>query len=221
MTKSPITHAIFDLDGTLLDTESLYSEAARIVCSRHGGAYSLEIKRAVMGGDTLSGALHTIEALGLPIEPSRYIEERERELHLLLDRVVPMAGAVALVEGLRARNIPIAVATSGHRAITERKLQDQPFLHELSALVCGDDPRLQRPKPFPDIYLLAAGELAADPRTCLVIEDSLNGLRAGLAAGMRTVALVDRRWGFEPSLFAAAEQVVHDLTELKLTNFGL
>jgi HAD superfamily hydrolase (TIGR01509 family) len=221
MTEPAIRHAIFDLDGTLLDTEALYTQAARTVCTRYGGQYTLAIKRRVMGGDTYEGASYTIQTLGLAIEPERYIEEREIELRLLLDQVVPMAGAVALVESLRARGIPIAVATSGHREITERKLLRQPFLAQLDALVCGDDPRLARPKPQPDIYLLAARDLGAEPSTCLVVEDSLNGLRAGLAAGMRTVALVDPRWGFEPSVFGAAERIVHTLSDLQLSHLGL
>jgi pseudouridine-5'-monophosphatase len=221
MSLPAITHAIFDLDGTLLDTESLYTDAAVRVCKRYGAEYTLEIKRTVMGGDTLKGATHTVKTLQLPIDPTRYIEEREHELHALLDQVVPMSGAVALVEALRARAIPIAVATSGHRAITEQKLRDQHFLHQIDALVCGDDPRLVHPKPAPDIYLLAAQQLGADPRSCLVVEDSLNGLRAGLAAGMRTVALVDPRWGFDPSVFGEAERIVHALGELELAHLGL
>ena len=217
----PIRHAIFDLDGTLLDTEPLYSEAAMAVCRRYGAEYTLAIKRVVMGGDTFEGAAYVIKTLGLPLEPAQYIEQRERELLPLLDRALPMAGASALLEALRARGIPVAVATSGHRPITMRKLAKQPFLHNLAALICGDDARLLRPKPAPDIYLLAARELGADASRCLVVEDSLNGLHAGLAAGMRTVALVDPRWGFDPSAFAAAERTVHALTELQLAQFGL
>jgi len=221
MTLAPITHAIFDLDGTLLDTETLYTEAAIVVCRRYGAEYSLEIKRTVMGGDTMVGAHHVVQTLALPIAPDQYIAEREVELHALLAQVVPMPGAIALLEALRARRIPIAVATSGHRAITQQKLQNQPFLKDLAALVCGDDPRLERPKPAPDIYLLAASELGADPGTCLVVEDSVNGLRAGLAAGMRTIALVDPRWGYDPSAFAAAHCVVSSLGELTLEQLGL
>lgn len=217
----PISHAIFDLDGTLLDTEALYTQAATAVCRRYGAEYTLEIKRAVMGGDTFEGASYTVKTLGLPLAPEHYIEQRERELYALLDGVAPMAGASALLDALRARNIPIAVATSGHRAITQRKLAKQPFLRELAVLICGDDERLARPKPAPDIYLLAAHELSADPARCLVVEDSLNGLRAGLQAGMRTVALVDPRWGFDPSVFAGAERIVHALHELELAHFGL
>jgi pseudouridine 5'-phosphatase len=221
MTKPPITHAIFDLDGTLLDTELLYTQAATAVCRRYGAEYTLAIKRLEMGGDTLEGASYTVKTLGLPIEPAHYVEQREQELYALLDSVVPMAYARELLDTLRARNIPIAVATSGHRAITMRKLAKQPFLNDLAALVCGDDAGLARPKPAPDIYLLAARELSAQPSRCLVVEDSLNGLRAGLLAGMRTVALVDPRWGFDPSAFAGAERIVHTLSELELADFGV
>jgi beta-phosphoglucomutase-like phosphatase (HAD superfamily) len=87
--------------------------------------------------------------------------------------------------------------------------------------VCGDDPRLKHPKPAPDIYLLAASELGADPSACLVVEDSINGLRAGLAAGMHTIALVDPRWGFDPAAFADAACVVDSLTHLTLEQLGL
>ncbi|MEY4512087.1 MAG: hypothetical protein RLZZ450_4209 [Pseudomonadota bacterium] len=221
MSQPAISHAIFDLDGTLLDTEHLYTEAAIAVCKRYGAQFTHEIKRAVMGGDTLAGAHYVVKTLALPIEPARYVAEREVELHALLSQVVPMPGAIALLELLRKRGIPIAVATSGHRAVTLRKLENQPFLQQLDALVCGDDPRLKHPKPAPDIYLLAASELGADPRTCLVVEDSVNGLLAGLAAGMHTIALVDPRWGFDPALFAEAAHVVGSLTDLTLEQLGL
>lgn len=221
MSHPIITHAIFDLDGTLLDTEQLYSDAASAVCKRHGAVYTDEIKRRVMGGDTMAGARYVVETLALPLEPAHYVAEREVELHALLARVAPMPGAIVLLELLRKRKIPIAVATSGHRAVTLRKLENQPFLQQLDALVCGDDARLKQPKPAPDIYLLAASELGADPRTCLVVEDSVNGLRAGLAAGMHTIALVDPRWGFHRAMFSEAAHVVDSLADLTLEQLGL
>jgi pseudouridine 5'-phosphatase len=216
----PITHAVFDLDGTLLDTEDLYSQAAKVVCARYDAVYTDAIKRAVMGGDTLRGAEYVVRELSLPITPKEYIAERELLLHELFANADPMPGAAALIAALRERNLPFAIATSGHRAITMHKLQKHAFLLEADVIVCGDDPRLENPKPAPDIFLLAARELRADPRRCLAVEDSLNGLRAALAAKMRTVALVDPRWGFEPSAFAEAERVIASLTELALPDFG-
>jgi pseudouridine 5'-phosphatase len=216
----PITHAVFDLDGTLLDTEDLYSQAAKAVCARHQAVYTDAIKRAVMGGDTLRGAEYVVRELALPISPQEYIAERELLLHELFANADAMPGAEALIAALRARNIPFAIATSGHRAITLHKLQRHSYLLEADAIVCGDDPRLAHPKPAPDIFLLAAQDLGAEPRRCLAVEDSLNGLRAALAANMRTVALVDPRWGFDPASFAEAERVIASLTELALPDFG-
>ncbi|HEY6877033.1 MAG TPA: HAD family phosphatase, partial [Polyangiales bacterium] len=139
--------------------------------------------------------------------------------HALFEDAQPMPGAQALIAALRARGIPFAIATSGHRAITMHKLAKHAFLREADVIVCGDDRRLVNPKPAPDIFLLAAQELGADPTRCLAVEDSLNGLRAALAAGMRTVALVDPRWGFAPDAFAEAERVIAALEGLPLQEF--
>jgi pseudouridine 5'-phosphatase len=210
---SPRACVIFDLDGTLLDTEPLYTEAAIRVCARYGKTYGAALKRRIMGGDSLRGAETVVIELGLPIAPARYLEEREAELHELVPSAQPMAGALELVTSLAERGAQLAIATSGHRDVTAYKLSFQPFLSVIQLVVCGDDTRLQRGKPEPDIYLLAAQIAGAGPERCVVIEDSVNGVRAGLAAKMRTIALVDPRWGFAPSLFAGAE-TVRSLTEL-------
>lgn len=215
------THVIFDLDGTLLDTEILYSRAAECVCRRYGAEFTVELKRKIMGGDTLAGAKLLVEALGLPISPETYVSERERELLALLADAGPMPGAERLIEDLVAQEVPMAIATSGHRAITEHKLRAQPFLSRISVVICGDEPRLTRPKPHPDIYLLAAKDLGAEPSQCVVIEDSLHGAQAGVAAGMRTFLLLDPRWGMSAEAIDGLEGIILSLTELSLPRLGL
>jgi len=215
--ESRLSHVIFDLDGTLLDSEPLYTLAAERVCARYGKPFTLELKRAIMGGDTQHGARTVVAALALPISPEAYIHERERELVKLWPSLTPMPSAPAIVDALRARGIGLALATSGHRAVTETKLGYQPFLQSIAVRVCGDDPRLSRGKPAPDIFLLAAAELGVAPAQCMVVEDSRLGVQAGLAAGMRTVALVDTRYGFTDEQFAGAVQIVHSLADIDLS----
>ena len=213
---APSTHVIFDLDGTLLDSEPLYTIAAERLCARYGATFTLELKRTVMGGDSQRGAAHVVNTLQLPITPETYLVEREALLIELLPTLVPLPHAEALVEALRARGVPMALATSGHRAITEAKLAHQPFLADIPVRVCGDDPRLARGKPAPDIFLLAAAELGAEPTRCVVVEDSVLGVAAAVAAGMHTIALVDRRYGFQDQEFAGARRIVHALAEIPI-----
>jgi pseudouridine-5'-monophosphatase len=155
-----------------------------------------------------------VEALKLPVTPERYIAERERELHELLPNAAPMPGARALVEALLELPVKLAIATSGHRHITALKLPRHAFLAPIACVVCGDDPELTHPKPAPDIFLLAARRVGVEPAHCVVLEDSANGVRAGLSAGMRTIALVDPRWGADPGAFDGAHRLVRSLEEV-------
>jgi pseudouridine-5'-monophosphatase len=216
-----ITHVLFDLDGTLLDSETLYTDATQIVCDRFGACFSLELKRKIMGGDSREGAITVIEALGLPLTPEAYLEAREVELNRLMPGIQTMPGAEALIARLRAANVPCCIATSGHRPVTERKLSHHAFLRAVGPIVCGDDARMTRGKPAPDIFLLAASELGVAPERCVVVEDTVNGVRAGVAAGMRTIAVIDPRFGFSPEHFPGAAATVSGLPELTLEILGI
>jgi pseudouridine 5'-phosphatase len=216
-----ISHFIFDLDGTLLDSEGTYTEAAQRVVSRHGKVFTLDLKRRCMGGDALCGAQLVVDTLALPMTAEAYLEARQRELVRLLEHVRPMEGAEKLLRDLAALGIPMAIATSGHRDLTEQKLARHRFLRAVECVVCGDDPRLEQPKPAPDIFLLAAAELSAFPEQCAVVEDSVNGVQAALAAGMHTIAMVDPRFEFDPSAFADAHAQIRSLSELRLEDLGI
>lgn len=216
-----ITHVLFDLDGTLLDSEALYTEATEIVCQRYDKTFTLDLKRKIMGGDSREGARTVIEALSLPLTPEAYLSAREVELNRLIPGIRSMAHAEELIARLRRDQVPYCIATSGHRAITERKLAHHAYLRETATIVCGDDARMTRGKPAPDIFLLAARELGVDPVRCVVIEDTVNGVRAGVAAGMRTIAVIDPRYGFQPEHFPGAAACVRGLEELSNELLGL
>ena len=188
----PSTHVLFDLDGVLLDTERLYTEATQAIVGRFGKTFTWAIKRDAMGRDALLSARIVLERLGVPLSPEEFLAERAPILEALVTRCRAMEGAEAFVETLRRRGIPIAVATSSDRPLYERKVRAHPWFALFDAVVCGDDPRVLAKKPAPDIFLVAARELGASPAQCLVFEDSPAGVEAALAAGMRVVALPDR-----------------------------
>ncbi len=216
-----ITHVLFDLDGTLLDSEALYTEATQIVCDRYGKTFTIEIKRQIMGGDARDGARTVIDALSLPLTVEDYLKAREVELNRLVPTIRSMPHAEELIARLRRDQVPYCIATSGHRAITDLKLAHHAYLRETATIVCGDDARMTRGKPAPDIFLLAARELGVSSERCVVIEDTVNGVRAGVAAGMRTIAVIDPRYGFEPSQFPGAAACVSSLGELTADVLGL
>jgi HAD superfamily hydrolase (TIGR01509 family) len=219
MEVSETTHVIFDLDGTLLDTEPLYTEATRCIVQRYGKEYGWDIKRHIMGGSAEAGARFVIDKLNLPLKIEAYLEEREHVLRALCASAPACPGAEALVSALHARGIPMAIGTSGPRALTMVKLAPHAFARNFRAIVCSDDPGIGGAKPAPDIFLAAARALGAAPAACLVIEDSPKGLEAALAAGMRAIVVPDPH--MRAVGYPGAERVVDSLAEVSLASLGL
>jgi pseudouridine-5'-monophosphatase len=191
------THVLFDLDGVLLDTERLYTEATQTIVGRYGKTFTWEIKREAMGRDAHASARIVLERLGVPLTSDQFLAERGPILEALVAECRAMDGAEAFVRMLVNSGVPVAIATSSDRRLYELKVRPHPWFDLFTAVVCGDDPRVLAKKPAPDIFLVAATELRADPQRCLVFEDSLAGVEAALAAGMRVVALPEPSAGPE------------------------
>ena len=117
-------------------------------------------------------------------------------------------GAAEILAALNERGIPLAVASSTPEARVRQHLAEHGFLPRFDAVIGGD--RLQRSKPAPDIFLLAAEALGAAPERCFVIEDSFNGIRAAHAAQMRPIMVPDMLPPTE-EIAAMAEIVTEDL----------
>jgi pseudouridine-5'-monophosphatase len=193
----PFTHVLFDLDGVLLDTERLYTQATQAIVGRFGKQFTWAIKRDAMGRDALVSARIVLERLGVPLAPEAFLAERNTLLETMFATCRAMDGAEAFVRALRARGTPMAVATSSDRHLFELKTVSHPWFDAFDAVVCGDDPRVAAKKPSPDIFLVAARDLGAEPSRCLVFEDSLAGVEAAIAAGMTVVAVPDVAAGYE------------------------
>lgn len=213
------THVIFDLDGTLLDTEKLYTLAAQSVVGRFGKTYDWSVKRLVIGGDPHEGARRIVEHLELPITPEQYLHEREARLRELCREVEPMPGAAQLIAELNALRIPLGIGTSSQRAICELKLSDQKFVEHFACIVCSDDNGITRGKPSPDIFLAVAAGLGAEPKRCIVLEDTPTGVRAALAAGMDAIAVVDPNMRDED--YSGALHIVDSLEQVTPALLGV
>jgi pseudouridine-5'-monophosphatase len=215
----PPTHVIFDLDGTLVDTEPLYTLAAESILARFGKVFDFGIKRQIMGGGPLVGARFVVEHLGLPLTPKAYLSEREAILREACKTARAMPGAIQLIEGLHARGIPLAIGTSSSRELCQIKLAAQTFGSRFHTIACSDDPGVLEAKPAPDIFLRAAQGLGASPARCLVFEDTPKGVAAARAAGMEVIAVVDAMMLDED--FSGALRVVRSLEEIALADLGL
>jgi len=211
----PFSHVIFDLDGVLLDTEPLYTKAIADVAAQYGKTYDWSIKSQCIGRGTVEAAQTIVDLLELPLTPRELVAERDRMLLDLLAKAQPMPGAVAFTSALAARGVPMAIATSSEAAIFAVKARaHRDWLATFAAVICGDDARVARPKPAPDIFLAAAAALGAAPAACLVFEDSPYGVAGALAAGMQVVAMPDP--AMDRARYAGAQAIITGFDELEL-----
>lgn len=179
--------AILDLDGTLLDTEPLYTQATQQIAARFGKTFDWELKSRTLGGDAHFGAELVIGELSLPLSVDQYLKQREVLLTRLFGAAPAISGAEQLVTSLQARGIACAVGTSSLRHLCDIKVPPHPWVGALPVFVCGDDPEVTARKPSPDIFLVAAKRLGVSPADCVVFEDSPAGVQAAISAGMRVI----------------------------------
>ncbi len=212
-------HVIFDLDGVLLDTEPVYTRATQQILDEFGKVFDWSVKGNMIGRSSLDGARYLMQALDVPLAPEEYLARRRPLLDRMFPEVDEIAGASSFVRTLAERRVPMVVATSGESALTRLKVERHAWFDAFRAIISGDDPRVSALKPAPDIFLVAAAELGADPQSCLVFEDSLAGVEAARAAGMQVVALPDPQ--MDASRYTDAHVVIQSYADLDPAELGL
>lgn len=215
-----ITHVIFDLDGLLLDTESINERLNRAIAARYGREFDPAVKAEIAGRDALTSAQILVETLDLPLDAEAFRQLRRELVARWQPQAAPMPGAVELSTHFHRCNIPQAIATSSSRGpFAWKSAPHRDWFACFACAVLGDDPAVARAKPAPDLFLTAADRLGADPARCLVFEDSPAGVEAAKAAGMRAIAVPDP--SFDRGLYPQADAVLASLLAFDPVPWGL
>ncbi len=178
---------IFDMDGTLLDTQKICIPAWEYAGLNQGikgmGADIQNVCGMNKTGWTayLSAKYKSLDTHKFNLEMRQYIIDN-LEIRF-------MKGAEELLEFLKSHGIKIALASGSSRESVNHHLAEVNATHYFDATVSGDE--VKNGKPAPDIFLLAAARLGVSPENCFVFEDSANGIRSGFNAGMRCIGVPD------------------------------
>jgi HAD superfamily hydrolase (TIGR01509 family) len=211
---------LFDLDGVLVDSEPWWNDVRIAFARAHGRPWTVDDHHAVMGANSRGWALTMQERLDLPdMDPD---EIQDAIVSGVVERyrtepppVIP--GATAAVRRI-AQRLPVAIASSAHPDVIAAAVDALGLRDVLGAIVSSDE--VPHGKPAPDVYLVAASQLGVDPGRCLVVEDSVNGVKAGKAAGMY-VALIPNASVPPPAGTAElADAVVDTLADLDPDRLG-
>jgi beta-phosphoglucomutase-like phosphatase (HAD superfamily) len=209
----PVRAVIFDLDGVIVDSEIWWHEERAAWAAERGLRWTEADTRLVMGANSRRWARIMRERLGLDEgdEPAILEEVVRRVIDRYRHGAPLIDGAVQAVRRIAAR-WPVAIASSAHVAVIDAALGATGLRGEIPVIVSSDE--VAHGKPEPDVYLEAASRLGVEPGDCLVVEDSVNGVRAGVAAGMTVVLVPNASVPPAPGAESAAHHVLSSLSEL-------
>ena len=199
-TAKPAAAVLFDCDGVLADSEGLVNGiVARDLSARGWPMTGAEVAEHFLGM-ALPAMVPVIEAKVGPLPP-RWGETLSAHIAAhMLDELEPVPGAPAAVRAVVAAGVPVAVASNAGRGELRAKLERLGLFGLFAGRVFSFED-VPRPKPAPDLYLAAARSCGASPGDCVVVEDSLLGVRAGVSAGCRVLGLARET---DASVLAAA-----------------
>ena len=172
---------LFDMDGTLIDSEPLWYEAIAGLVPAYGGVVPEHGHQSLHGQDRANSSRILREEFALQGDANVFWAQVEERLGLALATVKSMPNADGWVEGVVGAGLPTALVSNSPRAVIEASLASQTWGARLRVRIAIED--VPRGKPQPDGYLLAAAQLGVRPERCLVLEDSFAGARAAIAAG--------------------------------------
>ncbi|MBD3671932.1 MAG: HAD family phosphatase [Planctomycetaceae bacterium] len=206
----PISAAVFDLDGLMFNTEDVFDIAGNELLERRALKMTDEIRNSMLGRRAPEAFRNLLDMTGLDESIDALIEEsQEIFMGLLDDHLQPMPGLFDLLAHIKSLPLPTAVATSSHRAYVEDLLGRYDLRSQFDTTCTQED--VERGKPEPDIYLLAAERLGVPPTEMIVFEDSEAGTKAASSAGAITISVPHRHTASHD--FSTATHIAESLAD--------
>ena len=212
---SEVAAVAFDLDGVLIESEQTWDNARRAVVSETGGHWVASATRDMMGMSAPEWSRYMHDTLRVPLGDADINERVVQRVLIAYGSALPvLPGAAAAVSRLAAR-WPLALASSSNRIVIEAALRGLHLEHAFRAVVSSEE--VPRGKPAPDVYLAAAHQLGVRADQMVAVEDSANGIRSAVSAGMHVVAIPNREFPPPAVVLSTASVGLASLDELTAT----
>ena len=211
-----IKAALFDLDGTLLDTEPIYDEAAQKLIDQYGNGNKItwDIKQKIIGTPPKIHCKIFVDAFKIKLTPEEFEKRRDELLIEPFKSCKFKKGAKEATHKFKYEiGLKVGIATSSPKKNFENKTNHlKDWLNEdIDIIITCDDDRIKKGKPAPDIFLLGAKELNVDPQECIVFEDAPSGAQAALSAGIKIVVVI-----MEDYQKSTLDNLIYDKNKSKL-----
>ncbi|MGM1065014.1 HAD family hydrolase [Saccharothrix sp. Mg75] len=191
---------VFDLDGVLVDSETVWDEVRQAFAVAHGGTWTPAATRAMQGMSTPEWGAYLVEEVGVELSPADAAAGVVAEMDRRYEAGPPVLPHAADVVRAMAARWPVAIASSSPPSLITAFLHATGLAEVVPVAVSSEEAGAG--KPAPDVYLLACAKLGADPARSAAVEDSTNGLRAALAAGMTVYAVPNPHFPPDPAVLA-------------------
>ena len=213
-----IDGVIFDLDGVLVDSEHVWDEVREKLARERGGRWHERAQADMMGMSSTEWSRYMHDVIGLAETPEEINAEVVRRMLARYEEHLPLIdGAIEAVRRL-APVFRLGLASSSNRPLIQTVLSTSGMASLFESTVSSEE--VERGKPAPDVFLEAARRLHMPPERCAAVEDSANGIRAARAAGMRVIAIPNRRYLPPSDALALADSVLTSLADLTVEAVG-